>query len=397
MTSKISLSHIQNNLTLRYDPLKSPAFNYDISKVLQNKNSDHDGKITEKIMKSSLLNNLHEKKKPIVISLSSGIDSTILLALIRKIFPKRKIICITATFDYGFDESIQSKKIAEKFDAEIKIVNIKSIFSSIKELVAMSKQPRWNTYTHFVAKEAKKFSDYIVTGDGADELFAGYVFRYKKFLEITKPKDGWKKKTINYLECHNRDWVPDQPDIFGSKIKFNWNDIYQYFKPYFSKRVNLLEQVFVADFNGKLMRDFIPTSNIICKHYKINRISTFLDSNLMDFAFSLPINQKYNKNENKGKLILRKIAKRNGVLHVDEKRGFSPELLLDWKNTGESICASYLLDKSSNIFKRKLINYDWVKNAFDKINNDGDIRYVNRLTSILALEIWYRLFVEKSN
>ena len=115
----------------------------------------------------------------------------------------------------------------------------------------------------------------------------------------------------------------------------------------------------------------------------------------IDFAFSLPSNQKYDASNNKGKLILRKIAKRYGVAHVDEKRGFSPELLLDWKNNGKSICAFYLLDKSSNIFRRNLISYDWVKNAFEKINNDGDIRYVNRLTSILALEIWYGLFVTK--
>ena len=33
--------------------------------------------------------------------------------------------------------------------------------------------------------------------------------------------------------------------------------------------------------------------------------------------------------------------------------------------------------------------------ALERIENDGDIRYLNRITSILALEIWYRIFIKK--
>ena len=33
--------------------------------------------------------------------------------------------------------------------------------------------------------------------------------------------------------------------------------------------------------------------------------------------------------------------------------------------------------------------------AFEFVENDGSILYLNRLTSILALEIWYRTFVSQ--
>ena len=53
------------------------------------------------------------------------------------------------------------------------------------------------------------------------------------------------------------------------------------------------------------------------------------------------------------------------------------------------------MQKDSNIFKQKLIDYNWVLEAVEKVENDGDIRYLNRLISILALEIWYRIFILK--
>ena len=64
----------------------------------------------------------------------------------------------------------------------------------------------------------------------------------------------------------------------------------------------------------------------------------------------------------------------------------------DWKKSGKKICEKYILSNDCYVFKKNLINQDWVLTAFDKVNDDGDIRYLNRLVSILALEIWYRIF-----
>jgi hypothetical protein len=77
---------------------------------------------------------------------------------------------------------------------------------------------------------------------------------------------------------------------------------------------------------------------------------------------------------------------------MDEKRGFSPSLWFDWKKYGKKICEKYILQNDSHVFKNNLINQNWVLTSFEKVNDDGDIRYLNRLVSILALEIWYRIF-----
>jgi asparagine synthase (glutamine-hydrolysing) len=389
---KINKKLIKNYLTIRYDPLINSTSLAKWTNFVSN-TSDTNGQLTEKFLGNSISNSIPDDDSPISISLSSGIDSSLCLAILRKTFPKRKIIAFCGIFDTGFDESKEAKIIAEDFSTEFKTVSMDSIFTNMPEIISITKRPRWNTYNHLIAKEAKKKSNYLVTGDGADELFGGYVFRYNKFKQLLISKDTWLDKTKKYLECHNRDWVFDQTSIFHKNTKFSWSEIYNYFKPYFQNSLDPLSQVMLADFNGKLLFDFIPTGKSISNYYNIKSIPIFLESDLVNFALKLPLNQKYNKKTVTGKLILRKIAKRLDVKHIEEKKGFSPSLYLDWQKNGKTIAESFLLNKKSQIYKKNIINYDWVVNAFEKVEFDGDIRYLNRLISILALEIWIKIFI----
>ena len=61
------------------------------------------------------------------------------------------------------------------------------------------------------------YSNNFFSGDGGDELFGGYTFRYKKFLELTNENSTTEEKIVSYLNCHERDWVPDQELIFGDQ------------------------------------------------------------------------------------------------------------------------------------------------------------------------------------
>ena len=394
MIEKINTKLIRNFLTIRYNPVDKPSIPPINWKSISNTTNDPNGLKTQKLLEKSIKKRFNNADT-ITTSLSGGIDSSVSLALLRKTFPKKKIIAITGVFEGNYNESPTAKKIASNFDVKFKTIKMDSIFTTMPKIISISKKPRWNTYQHLVAKEAKKYGNLLITGDAADEIFGGYVFRYKKFMNLYRPKNNWKIKTINYLECHNRDWVPDQAELFGKKINFNWNEIYNYFKPYFSNSLLPIEQVMLADFNGKLIHDFIPTSSAISRFYRSKISSIFLDNEIISFGNSLQLSNKYDPKQNRGKLVIRKIAKRLGVKHLNEKRGFSPGLYFDWKKKGKKICESYLLDPDSNIFTQKIINHNWVIRSFEKVENDGDIRYLNRLISILALEIWYRLFITK--
>ena len=151
----------------------------------------------------------------------------------------------------------------------------------------------------------------------------------------------------------------------------------------------------LAVFNGKLLHDFIPTGNAISSYYNIDRFSPFLDSEVQSFGLGLPTKSKYNRATDQGKIILRQINKRLKVKFMRSKHGFSPSLIFDWQKFGKEIFMKYAFEKKSNIYTKKIINRDWVIHALELIENDGDIRYLNRITSILALEIWYRIFIKK--
>jgi asparagine synthase (glutamine-hydrolysing) len=383
----------RNLLSIRYNPEEDPLITPAHSCDFLTRSSDPEGIETERLLKQSISQSLSQKKGPFLISLSSGIDSTLCLALTRKVFPRDKIIAICGVFEGSFDESERARKIAETFEADFRVVNMDSVFASLPELVHISRRPKWNTYQHLVTKEAQKFGGLLITGDGADEIFGGYTFRYNKFLTLSRPKDNWRIKVINYLECHNRDWVPDQGSMFGSSIKFDWELIYNYFRSHFTSKLEPLKQVMLADFNGKLLFDFIPAGKAISDYYDVQSIPVFLDERVRTHGFALPLDEKYDNVSRKGKVILRNIAKRIGIEHIEEKRGFSPSLLFDWQERGKEASRQYLLDKGSYIYKKKIINFNWVLRSMEKVDNDGDIRYLNRLISILALEIYCRIFV----
>lgn len=393
-SSNLDKVAIRNILSIRYNPLEKPLIKPARWQDFTNEIPDKKGIKIQKLLEKSIVDRL-SNEKTIAISLSGGIDSTLCLGLIRHTFPEKKIVGICGVFAGGFDESVVAKHTADKFNADFHIVHMESIFTNMPEIISITKKPKWNTYIHLIGKHARKFTSALVTGDGSDELFGGYTFRYRKFLNLLNNNDNWKIRTINYLECHNRDWVPDQERMFGSSVKFDWESIYKYFKPYFQNKLHPLKQVMLADFNGKLLHDFIPMGRAIASHYGIRGLPIFLDSDVISHALKLPLEQKYDQESQKGKLVLREIASRLGIKHIDEKRGFSPSLFTDWKEHGREVSRKYLLDESSRIYQKKLININWVRRAFHTVDDDGDIRYLNRLISILALEVWFRIFVTK--
>ena len=133
---------IRNLLSIRYNPTDKPLIKPASTKDFKNQNSDLDGKYVEKLCEQSIRNSIPYKTKSISLSLSSGIDSSLCLALLRKVFPDKKIVCICGIFGEGFDESEGAKIIAHKFDSDFKIVHMDSVFKSMPELINIPKRPK---------------------------------------------------------------------------------------------------------------------------------------------------------------------------------------------------------------------------------------------------------------
>ena len=62
-----------------------------------------------------------------------------------------------------------------------------------------------------------------------------------------------------------------------------------------------------------------------------------------------------------------------------------------WKDYGFNLCEKYVLN--GNISKNNWINEKWIlENLKENLEN---IRYINKFLGLLALEVWYRIFITK--
>ena len=391
---QVDSSQIQNILTLRYDPsqnsLLHPISWNDFTPKINDYSLDRIEKSIEKyILKKFKNSNI----KKISLALSGGVDSTLVLAFLKKTFPDLEIDAISIKFANSVDETKTAKKIAEHFDVNHHVLFLENYLKELPKAISITKLPFWDLHWYYVAKKSKTFSNYLAAGDGGDEVFGGYTFRYAKFLSLINPKSSVLEKTQAYLKCHERDSVKDQKQIFGKKISFNWNLIYKQISSNFDNELSSLDQVFLADYNGKLMNNFYPINHKINDYFELTSITPLLSSKLISYAITLEPNQKYSSIENIGKLPLQQLLKKYNLdsLILKEKQGFSVNTLNLWKSHGQEICKNYL--SNARIVKNKWINEDWILKYIDQTNLD--VRYVNKFFGLLAFEIWYRLFITK--
>ena len=188
-----------------------------------------------------------------LISLSGGLDSTIIAHLLRNQKPRG--ITVIAE-DFVSTDLTYCQMAANSMEMPLSIYNVKTadILDAVENTIKILKnfndiEIRNNVVMYLAIKKAKEMGEQsIITGDGADELFAGYSF-------LTNMTD--------------------------------------------EKLEQELERI------GRIMH--FPTQKI-GEHMKIKIESPFLDDKVIEFAQKIPVNQKvkFENDRRWGKWILRK-------------------------------------------------------------------------------------------
>ena len=391
---EINPSSLVNILTLRYDPSINPN--------LPTKNSKdflaHDNHINIQYYENLICNEIENKlktldEKELSIALSGGVDSTLVLTLLRKIKPEIKLHAVSIKFANSVDETPAASKIAERFNAEHHIINLENYLSELPKAISIVRLPFWDLHWYYVVKKSNTLSKTLFSGDGGDELFAGYTFRYNKFLSLTSDNSTPLEKAKAYLECHERDRVPDQVNIFTKKCNFSWDDIYNRLLPFFDNGLDRINQVCLADYNGKLLYNFNPINSRIIDAFDMNLVTPLLSEELLSIAPHIPIKHRYDEENNIGKLPLRKLIEKHNVssLVSTEKLGFNVNTLNLWKTHGHDLCKEFF--DNSRLVEANLISKEWITKHIDDL--DINIKYVNKFLGLLACEIWYRIFITK--
>jgi len=386
----MNINSIKSILTLRYDYTQIPTLQRLTWEDLEQKKEFSVEDITNQLT-SHLYKQIPENYSgPISISLSGGIDSSLALCLLKQNFPENQIDAISIKFSDSIDETETAAIIAKEVGVDHHIIEIDNFLEKLSDAISITKLPFWDIHWIYVAENAKNFSNYLVSGDGGDELFGGYIFRYVKFMSKIDSNSSPKDKIQAYLSCHERDHVPEQELIFDKKMQFNWKDIYDKLYPFFNNPLHPIEQVFLADYNGKLLYNFSIINNSIAKYFNLNSVTPLLSHNIIQKSMKIPLTQKLDYVSNIGKLPLRKILKKFGIeeLILKQKQGFSVNTENLWKNYGFEMAKEYLSD--AKIIQDGWVKEDWIKSNLN--DNHIDIRHINKLFGLLAFEIWYRKF-----
>ena len=228
-------------------------------------------------------------------------------------------------FSGGVDSSLISTfhKFKNKFYFDSKLEWKKDFFKNIKKVAwhldfpvgSLSSFPLWK-----LAKNASKKVKVVLSGEGADEIFGGYV----RYMPIAQEYD-LKKKFPSYRGYLFKKYYKYNNflDGFAAITSRNINHfefVREILRPYFKMFDDPINAMGYADFE-LVMPSLLQMGDRMSSAFSLENRCPFLDKDIIEFGFSLPYDYKIRHLSQKN--LLRKIAEKRGLTQSSkmEKKG----------------------------------------------------------------------------
>lgn len=352
---------------------------------------------------------------PVGTFLSGGLDSSVITALASK-FSEKKLKTFTAGFDV-YPEEIENAEFASReIGTEQHSVTVDSgmFVKALPELVWHYDSPisfASSVPLHFVSKLAKKKVKVILTGEGADELFAGYRRYYliQKTLGINNKLGFLTRNGVPFkiaekmlydpryikmmnllLNGANYDYFTGINSIIGDErkklLKVERNHILrEKVRGIFNeKNTNFTNKLLYLDFRTYL-QELLTKQDRMSMAASIESRVPFLDNKVIAFANSIPPEMKLNGKI--GKYILRKSIKT-----------ILPESILKKKKIGFTVpldkwfrkdLSGYIHEELNNKTVHEFFNKKYVDRLLDKQKSHNCSL---QLWTILNFKLWHERF-----
>jgi asparagine synthase (glutamine-hydrolysing) len=366
---------------------------------------------------------------PLGALLSGGIDSSTVVALMARASSKP-----VKTFSIGFthndfDEAHYARIVAKHFGTDHhELVLEPNVLETVETLTSSLEEPFGDSSmlpTYYVSCMARKHVTVALSGDGGDEIFAGYdryaIHLRRKIFERIPPW-AWR--------LYREQVYPRLPnDMRGKKFSYNvslpWRERYVdgiSFVPSFERDTPLWSNEFREGLIGKpedvMYRYFeqAPAKDQVSqmlyvdtKTYmvgdiltKVDRMSMatslevrvpILDHLFVEWATRLPVDWKLRGGVQK--YILRKLAKRVGVPPeaIDRpKQGFALPLVHWMRNELKDLILTILLEPKTT--QRGYFDPAGVSHLLDE-HFRGRRDHSGRIWRLLMFELWHRNYLER--
>jgi len=323
-------------------------------------------KPTLQIIEHSLMKSIKSRwsdKLLIGLFLSGGVDSTLLLALARKLLNEKQIIPDKIyTFSIGFDEKTKLKDAdfarlaSQKFGSEHYQVMIeKPTFNDLMKVIITLDQPIADSafyLTYHLSKYARNFVKIVLSGAGADEIFAGYR-RHLAFFQYLRYKSLLLKIPLERIFKNfpiNQDLKKVFSRIDKSEQETFLNFTASNFLPLFKNKLRKekfkdlfsLEDALVWDRKNYMASDILAINDQMAMQHSLEVRVPYLDRNLISLVEKIPAKERIRP---ESKWILKQIlAKQGGAdFAYRKKQGFGVPLKKWFKENPEFF--DFLQDK----------------------------------------------------
>lgn len=378
-----------------------------------------------------LVNDSVEKRMiadvPMGAFLSGGIDSSIVCSIIHEISrePLR-------TFSIGFeqrecDESERAELLARHIGANHTTTVLKygDVMGALDSLIGYYDEPFGDSSaipSYYVAKLARRDVKVVLTGDVADEIFAGYekylahyyVSRYQRMPKPFRSLTEWlvgccpvNSRTNNLLRKVKKVIRAAQDsgfDLYYDMLCLGFNDekrsqllvpdAYRDIKESYRRRfdslgshLSYLQKQQVLDVESVLEGCMFPKVDRACMYNSLENRAPFADRRIIEFALSLPDSLKLH-GRNK-KYILKETF-----------RHMLPEATTRFRKQGFDVPVDHWLrnelrpelEKLTNrdaIERQALFNYDFIQTILHE-HFAGKENHKNMIWNLYVFQKWYK-------
>ena len=323
--------------------------------------------------------------------LSGGIDSSSVVGLMSQMLRSP-----VQTFCIGFDDAryeessyaaLAATRFGTQHRCEIVSPNLLSEWSNVLWHTDSPHGDASFMPTLAVSRLAARSVKMVLTGDGADELFAGYE-KYSGIFQSLPDQHSFPTHLSNALSLF-------KPKELSALLNFDVQGatVFDRIKPMLNE-VNYMDPI-----NQMLAVDtqlLLPGNNLVKPDrmgmaVSIENRAPFLDYRMAEFAFSLPgdmklkgIEKKYIYKEAVKELIGAELAYRKKQMFTVPIGDWFKSSLKDW-------CNDILFD--GQLADRGFLNMDFVRRLFTEHMNDK-INRTRELRAIIAFEVWARTRAE---
>lgn len=332
--------------------------------------------------------------------LSGGVDSSSVVGLMSKHMAQPvKTYCIGFD-DPKYDESPYAQEAVDRFQTEHKLEVVEPNLLSLWPMATYhSDQPHGDVSflpTYRVAKLASLDVKMVLTGDGADELFAGYD-KYKTFFDNA---DVFELSDESFGESYAKNLSLFQHDeinaILSDRVKANTSDenvCLQRVKGLIGEvpQMDRINQSLYIDTQLLLSGNNLVKPDRMGMAVSIENRAPFLDYRMIELAFSIPGPLKLNKGVTK--YIYKKAVKDliGENLAYRKKQMFTVPVGEWFKTSLRELCEDLLLSKRSK--GRNIFNYEVVDSLL--ADHCGNIKNNTReIRALMAFELWCREFID---